>query len=91
MLPPDAPVVLLQHHGLDNLGGKTGLALLRYRSGPVLAVVDPAHAGGDLAGVNRRPPGVGGVGLGGRGPAPAAGAGRLGGGGSGPLRRAAAG
>ncbi|MFZ9753376.1 MAG: DUF1611 domain-containing protein [Cyanobium sp.] len=55
MLPPDAPVVLLQHHGLDNLGGKTGLALLRYRSGPVLAVVDPAHAGGNLAAITGIP------------------------------------
>jgi len=55
MLPSDAPVVLLQHHGLDNLGGKTGLALLRYRSGPVLAVVDPAHAGGDLAAITGIP------------------------------------
>jgi uncharacterized NAD-dependent epimerase/dehydratase family protein len=51
MLPPDAPVVLLQHHGLDNLGGKTGLALLRYRRGPIVAVVDPAQAGGDLAAI----------------------------------------
>ncbi len=48
MLPSDAPVVLLQHNGLDNLGGKTGLALLRYRRGPVVAVVDPAHAGAHL-------------------------------------------
>lgn len=55
MLPPDAPVVLLQHHGLDNLGGKTGLALLRYRPGPVLAVVDPAHAGGDLEAITGIP------------------------------------
>ena len=48
MLRPDAPVVLLQHHGLDNLSGKTGLALLRYRRAPVLAVIDPAHAGASL-------------------------------------------
>jgi uncharacterized NAD-dependent epimerase/dehydratase family protein len=48
MLNPDAPVVLLQHHGLDNLSGKTGLALLRYRRGPVVAVIDPDHAGEDL-------------------------------------------
>lgn len=48
MLPADAPVVLLQHHGLDNLRGKTGLALLRYRKGPIPVVVDPAHAGGHL-------------------------------------------
>jgi uncharacterized NAD-dependent epimerase/dehydratase family protein len=49
MLGPDAPVVLLQHHGLDNLSGKTGLTLLRYRRAPVLAVIDPAHAGASLA------------------------------------------
>jgi len=48
MLSPDAPVVLLQHHGLDNLGGKTGLAMLRYRRGPIVAVIDPAHAGEEL-------------------------------------------
>ena len=59
MLTPDAPVVLLQHHGLDNLGGKTGLALLRYRRGPILAVIDPAQAGRDLeavTGIRRRVP-----------------------------------
>jgi uncharacterized NAD-dependent epimerase/dehydratase family protein len=59
MLSPDAPVVLLQHHGLDNLGGKTGLALLRYRAAPVLAVIDPAHAGASLAqvtGIRREVP-----------------------------------
>ena len=57
MLAPQAPVVLLQHHGLDNLGGKTGLALLRYRRGPIVAVVDPARAGEDLEALTgiRRP------------------------------------
>ena len=48
MLSADAPLVLLQHGGLDNLSGKTGLAMLRYRQGPIVAVIDPAHAGGDL-------------------------------------------
>lgn len=48
MLTPGMPVVLLQHGGLDNLSGKTGLAMLRYRSGPIVAVIDPAHAGADL-------------------------------------------
>ena len=51
MLSPDAPVVLLQHQGLDNLGGKTGLAMLRYRRGPILAVIDPVHAGESLEAV----------------------------------------
>ncbi|MFY7695682.1 MAG: DUF1611 domain-containing protein, partial [Cyanobium sp.] len=27
---------------------KTGLAMLRYRQGPILAVVDPAYGGADL-------------------------------------------
>lgn len=48
MLSPEAPVVLLLHGGLDNLSGKTGLAMLRYRPGSILAVIDPAHAGADL-------------------------------------------
>ena len=33
MLTPDMPLVLLQHGGLDNLSGKTGLAMLRYQIG----------------------------------------------------------
>ncbi len=49
MLSADAPVVLLQHGGLASLSGKTGLAMLRYRSGPIVAVVDPENAGADLA------------------------------------------
>ena len=48
MLSPDAPVLLLQHGGLSDLSGKTGLAFLRYRQGPVVAVLDPGHAGADL-------------------------------------------
>ncbi|MEB3322355.1 MAG: DUF1611 domain-containing protein [Synechococcaceae cyanobacterium] len=51
MLNADAPVVLLLHGGLDNLSGKTGLAMLRYRRGPIVAVVDPRHAGQPLAAV----------------------------------------
>ena len=59
MLSSDAPLVLLQHGGLDNLSGKTGLAMLRYRQGPIVAVIDPAHAGGDLrtiTGIDRAVP-----------------------------------
>jgi uncharacterized NAD-dependent epimerase/dehydratase family protein len=48
MLAADAPVVLLQHHGLGSMHGKTGLTLLRYRQAPLLAVVDPDQAGGSL-------------------------------------------
>ena len=48
MLTADARVVLLQHGGLDSLTGKTGLAMLRHRRGPIVVVIDPAHAGADL-------------------------------------------
>ena len=48
MLSPEAPVVLLLHGGSDNLSGKTGLAMLRFRQGPIVAVIDPANAGEDL-------------------------------------------
>lgn len=44
-------LVLLQHGGLASLTGKTGLAMLRYRSGPIVAVIDPDHAGERLLGV----------------------------------------
>jgi len=50
-LGPHQPIVLLLHGGLTDLGGKTGLAMLRYRSGPIVAVVDPAHAGRSLQAV----------------------------------------
>lgn len=59
MLRADAPLVLLQHGGLDNLSGKTGLAMLRYRQGPIVAVIDPAYAGADLGkltGIERNVP-----------------------------------
>ena len=42
MLSPEAPLVLLLHGGSDNLSGKTGLAMLRYRHGPIVDVIDPA-------------------------------------------------
>ena len=54
MLNASAPIVLLLHGGLDDLSGKTGLAMLRYRSGPIVAVIDPAHAGADLSDYNLR-------------------------------------
>ena len=59
MLSASAPIVLLQHGGLDDLSGKTGLAMLRYRSGPIVAVIDPVFAGADLqavTGINRAVP-----------------------------------
>ncbi|MEI8251012.1 MAG: DUF1611 domain-containing protein [Synechococcus sp. ELA057] len=55
MLEASMPVVLLQHGGLDNLTGKTGLAMLRYRRGPIVAVIDPAHAGASLAAITGIP------------------------------------
>ncbi len=55
MLTADQPLVLLQHGGLTDLSGKTGLAMLRYRSGPIVAVVDPAHAGASLEAITGIP------------------------------------
>jgi uncharacterized NAD-dependent epimerase/dehydratase family protein len=52
MLRPEHRLVLLQHGGLVDLSGKTGLAMLRYRSGPIVAVVDPDQAGRQLAQVS---------------------------------------
>ncbi|MEB3296292.1 MAG: DUF1611 domain-containing protein [Cyanobacteriota bacterium] len=54
-LGAEQPIVLLLHGGLTDLGGKTGLAMLRYRRGPIVAVVDPAHAGGSLAAITGIP------------------------------------
>jgi uncharacterized NAD-dependent epimerase/dehydratase family protein len=51
--------VLLQHGGLADLSGKTGLTLLRYRRGPLVAVVDPQQAGRSLrevSGIDRDVP-----------------------------------
>ncbi len=42
-------LVLLMHQGLRGESGKTGLALLRYRTAQVVAVVDADCAGEDLA------------------------------------------
>ena len=55
MLSASAPIVLLQHGGLDDLSGKTGLAMLRYRSGPIVAVIDPAFAGAELLAITGIP------------------------------------
>ena len=48
MLSASDPLVLLQHGGLQSLLGKTGLAMLRYRRGPIVAVIDPDNAGAEL-------------------------------------------
>lgn len=55
MLSATDRLVLLQHGGLEGLEGKTGLAMLRYRQGPIVAVVDPDHAGADLTAVTGIP------------------------------------
>jgi hypothetical protein len=58
-LDPQVPVVLLLHDGTANLAGKTGLAMLRYRKGPIVAVVDPEYAGQNLraiTGIDRAVP-----------------------------------
>ena len=52
-------LVLLQHGGLASLTGKTGLAMLRHRAGPIVAVIDPDHAGQPLvqvSGIEREVP-----------------------------------
>jgi uncharacterized NAD-dependent epimerase/dehydratase family protein len=59
MLKAEHRVVLLQHGGLADLSGKTGLTVLRYRRGPVVAVVDPTQAGRSLrevSGIDRDVP-----------------------------------
>jgi len=59
MLNDSHRVVLLQHGGLADLSGKTGLTLLRYRRGPVVAVIDPLHAGRrlqEVCGIDRDVP-----------------------------------
>ena len=38
-------LVLLQHGGLASLTRKTDLAMLRHRAGPIVAAIDPDHAG----------------------------------------------
>ena len=58
-LDSQATVVLLLHGGTANLTGKTGLAMLRYRKGPIVAVVDPEYAGQNLraiTGIDRAVP-----------------------------------
>ena len=55
----ELPLVLMQHGGLASLTGKTGLAMLRHRSGPIVAVIDPDNAGQRLdliTGISRQVP-----------------------------------
>ena len=48
-LTPDHRIALLMHNGIDNTGGKTGLAMLRYSALNIVAVIDQSHGGEDLA------------------------------------------
>ncbi|MGF1460666.1 MAG: DUF1611 domain-containing protein [Leptolyngbyaceae cyanobacterium] len=50
-LTTDHRIALLMHEGLDNPGGKTGLAILRYSPLNVVAVIDQQYAGSSLAAV----------------------------------------
>ncbi|MGF1523345.1 MAG: DUF1611 domain-containing protein [Leptolyngbyaceae cyanobacterium] len=50
-LTADHRIALLMHEGTDNPGGKTGLAMLRYSSLPIVAVVDQQQAGNSLKAV----------------------------------------
>lgn len=55
MLRAEDRIVLLQHGALDSLTGKTGLSMLRHRQGPIVAVIDPGHAGAALEAVTGIP------------------------------------
>lgn len=50
-LTADHRIVLLMHEGVDNPGGKTGLAMLRYSPLNIVAVVDEQQAGKSLQAV----------------------------------------
>ncbi|KKJ00005.1 DUF1611 domain-containing protein [Prochlorothrix hollandica] len=59
LLTPDHRVAVLLHGGVNGIDGKTGLALLRYRKGTIVVVIDQDTAGqslGDLTGIDRSVP-----------------------------------
>jgi len=59
MLTPQHRVALLLHNGIQGPEGKTGLALLRYREGTIVAAIDQTCSGGnlkDLTGIDRPVP-----------------------------------
>lgn len=59
MLTPQHRVALFLPQGIHGTDGKTGLALLRYREGPIVAVIDPDCAGQnlrELTGIDRDTP-----------------------------------
>ncbi|MGA1284187.1 MAG: DUF1611 domain-containing protein [Prochlorothrix sp.] len=59
MLTPQHRVALFLPQGTQSTDGKTGLALLRYREGPIVTVIDPDCAGQNLrevTGIDREVP-----------------------------------
>ncbi|MEB3274179.1 MAG: DUF1611 domain-containing protein [Prochlorothrix sp.] len=59
MLTPQHRVALFLPQGIQGTDGKTGLALLRYREGSIVAVIDPDCAGQNLhtlTGIDRHIP-----------------------------------
>lgn len=59
MLTPQHRVAVLLHNGIQGKDGKTGLALLRYREGTIVAAIDHTCAGAnlkDLTGIDRPVP-----------------------------------
>jgi uncharacterized NAD-dependent epimerase/dehydratase family protein len=59
MLTARDKVVILLHHGINSVLGKTGLAVLRYADAFVVAVIDVDSAGAslkELTGINREIP-----------------------------------
>lgn len=59
MLKPDQRIAILLHEGILGSQGKTGLAMLRHSTSPIVAVVDRACAGKsleELTGISRSVP-----------------------------------
>lgn len=64
MLTPHHRVAVLLHNGIQGSEGKTGLALLRYREGTIVAAIDQTCPGAnlkELTGIDRSVPIVGAV------------------------------
>jgi len=62
MLQTHHRIAILMHDGLQNSQGKTGLALLRYSTAEIVAVIDRQSVGASLAaltGIQRSVPIVG--------------------------------
>lgn len=64
MIHPENRVAILLHEGIQNLNGKTGLAMLRYSDSDIVAVIDRECAGQslfELTGIQRSVPIVGSI------------------------------